>query len=487
MSNLDLAIALEKERVEQQKRKAVTDKYVKMGEGAESLSEQPSLFDIDPMSISEGGVDVGTQAAKTATVRNVAQGVTLGFSDEIEALLTGQPVEQIRDEMEQYAGFRPSEAMVAEIIGAGMSPAQFARMPAFLANKSKYIQAAAAGGTGGFVYGFGTGEGGLVNRLQEGATVGFIGSMLSPLSIKLFDVVSKPINAVINRNKNRNSVESLKLVRDEMYDQVDDTFAIGLNDWQKGLVQASKIAEDSFYVPIPNESTSVDKFRSIVRNLSKQGMTLKQWDKMRQRLFKIAEKDEAWGDVTKRMIFEMDGIVDEGLAAGSTPALKAAREAHKAYAKAKLVEDTFNNIGDVSDRAGAFRNASRKLLNNKQVQRYFTDQEKQVLAEFAKGNFGDKALRLIGKMSPSYSGLSILMNMSAIAYNPALITYNIGTTGSKLISDATTVARARQIIRDIGGTENLLKLADMVDETDVMINGYTADRVERELFGEEQE
>lgn len=103
--------------------------------------------------------------------RTAAQGLTLGFADEIEArarsLATGRPYEEIlaeiRENLEAYRGARRWEAMAYEMGGAAL-PA----LASFGAGAAPTLgRAAMVGAAQGAAYGFGTGEQGFGERLTR--------------------------------------------------------------------------------------------------------------------------------------------------------------------------------------------------------------------------------------------------------------------------------------------------------------------------------
>lgn len=131
--------------------------------------------------------------------RTAAQGLTLGFSDEIEArarsLATGRPYEEvlaeIRGNIEAYRKARFWESMAYEMGGAAL-PA----IASFGAGAAPTLgRMAAVGATQGGVYGFGTGEGGLGERLTRipgGAALGAAGAAVG-------STVARAAGGLINR------------------------------------------------------------------------------------------------------------------------------------------------------------------------------------------------------------------------------------------------------------------------------------------------
>lgn len=156
--------------------------------------------------------DFQENAVDYGFMRSVAQGVTFGFADEIEALAKSavgegtyeQELASVRAGKAAYEGEYPMRAMAGEIAGAlpslafpagmairggqalakGVLPATSITTrggakaaPTFT---GEGIKATAVGGTEGFIGGYGRGETG-TERLERGAQEGIIGAVGAPL------------------------------------------------------------------------------------------------------------------------------------------------------------------------------------------------------------------------------------------------------------------------------------------------------------------
>ena len=133
------------------------------------------------------------EAVPTQRTRTAAQGLTLGFADEIEArarsLATGRPyaevLDEIRGSVKAYQEARPKEALGYEIGGAAlpaigaMVAAPFTGGASTAAVAPTLARMAGIGAVQGGLAAFGTGEGGAVERLSRvpgGAVAGSVGS-----------------------------------------------------------------------------------------------------------------------------------------------------------------------------------------------------------------------------------------------------------------------------------------------------------------------
>lgn len=172
------------------------------------MSDLPDGWTVDstPAELPAGFTPDATDAPKTSLgralryadniVRQVANGATFGFADEIAAgadtalarsptlsdLITGKPItyeQRVQKERERDRAFHesdPAAATIAEFAGALAGPGKFLMANrAISALPTLALRGAASGATAGAVGGFGGGEGGFENRLGSagrGAAVG---------------------------------------------------------------------------------------------------------------------------------------------------------------------------------------------------------------------------------------------------------------------------------------------------------------------------
>ena len=133
--------------------------------------------------------------APTQRVRSMAQGLTLGFADELEAravaLASGRPYDEVlaevRDKLEAYQEANPVSSLAYEAGGA-MIPTAMALLAAPFTGGSSTAVAAPSwmrllgvGALEGGAYGFGTGEGGFnqrADRALPGAVLGAPGAVV---------------------------------------------------------------------------------------------------------------------------------------------------------------------------------------------------------------------------------------------------------------------------------------------------------------------
>ena len=107
-------------------------------------------------------------ATAQGVARGFGNGLLWGFADEIESGLTGQDVNQIRAEQQQFADDHPVMNIGSTVVGAIANPTGAiggAARGATLGNK--IVRGALQGAGQGALYGFGAGEDGIENRIAS--------------------------------------------------------------------------------------------------------------------------------------------------------------------------------------------------------------------------------------------------------------------------------------------------------------------------------
>lgn len=456
---------------------------------------QPSLTNVDPFAVSEAGLQAGTAESRTGLARQMAQGASLGTSDEIEATIrsffgTGTYAEnlnKVRSEMSQYKEAQGGQALAQEAVGGLFSPAMLLRAPQVIQQLGPLARGAVKGGSTGGVYGFATGEEGVENRLEQGGLgVGFGVLLGAPLE-KFVSILSKPkLQTLVDRHKMSPTVESLKNIRDEAYKAVDQEMVLlGPGDMKEIVQRASNVAKDDFHITLKGAPNVIDRAQKILQSVENKGLQLGQAEQMRRTLFKLAE-DKRYGATIRKMIAEFDDVIDDRLAQGDSAALLTAREAHKSYAKARTVEEAFQKLDpDIKDTTKAFRRVAETLLRNPREMKYFNDFEKELLRKMADGTLPQNVARFVGKLSPTNGGYMAILNAGAVVSNPWLALLSVGTTGAKNFADQSVVKQARRLIEQVGGVKKVTELSSLPNAATVSVNGVGANEVKNTLFGEE--
>lgn len=107
-------------------------------------------------------------ATAQGVARGFGNGLLWGFADEIESGLTGQDVNQIRAEQQQFADDHPVMGIGSTVVGAIANPTGAIGGAARGATlRNKIVRGALQGAGQGVLYGFGAGEDGIENRIAS--------------------------------------------------------------------------------------------------------------------------------------------------------------------------------------------------------------------------------------------------------------------------------------------------------------------------------
>jgi hypothetical protein len=364
-----------------------------------------------------------------------------------------------------------------------MSPATLLKAPAYIERLAPMVRGGIKGGTGGFAYGVGSAEGGLGERLEEGAVgagVGiFIGAPLEKLASTIGNV---KLNKAIKDQQKMPDLDKLRTIKDAAYEAVDQTeFAIGPGQAQQIYQRASKVAADNFYIPEPTTRTAVDKAQRLLESLTNKGMTLGQSEQIRRRLFALAA-DKENGYIVRQMIHEFDDVIDEAMEQGGTSALKVAREANRKYKNVEAIEDAFKAVdAPVGRRTEAYKKVAQRLLKDEKQMRFFNDAERKLIEDMASGTLSQNVLNTFGKFQFTAKGLAGAINLVTLTTAPWTALLFIGTSGAKYIADRKSIKLARDLIKKAGGVEAVRKAAGNPNMVSGTLGGVSADEI-RETF-----
>lgn len=166
--------------------------------GIERAREDGNMAAVEELTALLSSISGAETPQPRERMRTAAQGATFGFADEIEAALRslgpeeyGKALEDIRGRLAAYKEARPGEAFAYEMGGA-VAPAM---LPVPGGRASLMRTAARAAGEGA-LYAYGTGEGGVQERLSRvpgGALVGGGAGVLGQQATRL---AAKPMQAL---------------------------------------------------------------------------------------------------------------------------------------------------------------------------------------------------------------------------------------------------------------------------------------------------
>lgn len=165
--------------------------------------------------------------AEPQRLRSFLQGATFGFADEAEAAVRGavtrRPSEPIRqDIMRQVEAYRqdsPLGSLGIEAAGAfvpALAAAPFTGGTSMTATLPSVGRVAALSATQGGLTGFGTGEGGFLNRLRKGAEGATVGAIVGPTGEAVIRTAGVPLNALLDVARRRFGGRGAKAVETEV-------------------------------------------------------------------------------------------------------------------------------------------------------------------------------------------------------------------------------------------------------------------------------
>jgi hypothetical protein len=202
-------------KISNEKLQALRQSFATSGSQAQPQSTFPSISAPEPK-----------PQVETQRLRSAAQGLTLGFGDEIEALVrskvAGQDfdktIAQIRSDLAAYREADPAGALVYEAGGSMIAPGGALK---FALGKSPTLlrvlgATTGVGGVSGGVSALGTGEGNIIERsARVPAGVGF-GAVTGPVGYGIGKGLQMGTNALIDMARRRIGGRGAKIVENEI-------------------------------------------------------------------------------------------------------------------------------------------------------------------------------------------------------------------------------------------------------------------------------
>lgn len=473
----------------------IDPRFYQAGEVAEDISTQPSINEVNPFALSEGGINIGTPESRQMAGRLATRGMTLGLSEPaiagIQSAMTGTPFSdqfsQNQADMRFYEEqVGPVASLGTEIAGGVATPFSLLRMPERFQKMGVGAQAAIKSGVAGGIYGASTEEGGFAERGQRALEVAIPSALFGVATEKVIaPVATKTLAALTRQNAKAPTLETLKQQRDLAYKQADEVENLfGLNDYDRFIANASNRIRDMGYDP-----DSDIQVRAAIKYLTeKQGqvMTLKEMDKARQTLWR-RHKNGTGGEkeIIREIIDEMDELIESTLGASQNEALLAARVSHKQYKKAEVLDESFENAklqaaatGSGGNIENLYRQAVLRILRSKDA-RFFSPEEKEVMERFVRGDFTQNIARLFGKLSPSGNGLMMALNLGAVATDPTFVLATMAGASSKAFADKRIQNEAQKIIEMMGLDANTITRPLGTGGTSATISGQATEQDER--------
>lgn len=378
---------------------------------------------------------VQTSSALQAGLLGLNQGATFGFGDEIAAgvqsALGGQSYDAAlagnREALAQSRDERPWLTGGAEVAGSMLVPVPGAAMRAMgTGSTMSRIGAGAVTGAGlGGAYGFGTGEGGAVDRLRSAGGGALVGGGFGVAASALGQLFQGAIRgraeraAVRDAAKTAPSAEELRRMGQSLYQQVDDA-GVQIRpeafDRMRGGLRDNLRASTGFD-ELPGPGSLTPNSARAMRIMDEAGERMAQeptaalpfrsLDQMRRQAGAAAgnvtnKSDQAAG---MRIIEGLDDFIEQvgpdDLIAGDPDALRAslgqAREVWGRMSRAQKVEDAIEASQNyLSGDFSGLRNQFAKLLRNPKASRGFSELEKTALRQAINGSPAEQLVNLAG-------------------------------------------------------------------------------------------
>lgn len=450
---------------------------------------------VKPLPEQEPSMSIGDKAK--GSLANYRQGLTMGFYDEAKAGLGTVPgmakdainvLRGVRDnvrspeevyqaglekERSKFQDFRekaPVAAGASEIAGAllpalaTMGAGAPASTPALarLGGKSLLGRSAASGAQGaaaGGVYGFGSGEGGALNRLQAAKdtakTAGAFSAAIPVVGSAAGKIANKAIsNRAMNKAlQNAPSTDELKIAARAADDAIDFT------------VPAEKVRSKTQEVMSKLDELGIDK----ADMLSRPGYT--PMTPMSNSLRDLMESVQGPLDYAALKTLRRQGA---NAAASSIPTDRKAgmivKEAaddliefagadnktvnalwQKMY-KSQMMEDIFDSTdGYLAGDTSAIRNQFGRILKNKRLRSQFTEQEQNMMSKVVSGTASEKLIRALGSGLGQYLSPIVGASVGSPGGVSGMLIGGIGgsaiSSGARKVADKITLKNAEKLHR----------------------------------------
>lgn len=406
-------------------------------------------------------------------LRVLGQGALFGGADEAEAaaraLFSDKTYEQelatIRQEMKEFAEKNPSSAITGEILGAVASPAGLVKVPALLSKLGNLGQATVRSGVGGAAYGFGTGEGGVEERLEKAKEMGLTSAAIGGVAQKTVAPVVQAIGQKLKGALSEPSVEGLRRVSKEAYDAADaQGFKIVPNKLGQLSKESSTAARTGDLAYKPQIHTDAKRAFDFVEDMADEipldQMNLRAMEQIRTNLGQLARKAEgADKAIILNLRDDLDQMVSKSLHETGDDLYKVARQSWAQFKKAEMIEEAFEAAKLSAPASGTggniqnqMRQAVKSIVNNKKKSSFFRKDELKEMKKFVRGDLDENFLRFFGRMSPTTGGLMALLNVGVgVGSGGTTVPVQAAALAAKTLGDISKTAQAQRLVESVGG------------------------------------
>ena len=400
--------------------------------------------------------DMETMGMKEGLLSSSAQGITAGWSDEIighmgaiSQSLGGSELsyDDLYTRMKEFEEKRindfrktnPKSAFAAEVGGAvassvAVTPAMtLLKSNKFLMDLSAGMKAFITSGGAGAIYGAGSADEG--ERGQDALKVGTLSAFGGFLLQKPMGYVSSKYDKLVTKANQSPTIQNLKEAKNTAYDEAKK---LGIKFEGAILERFRKEGLDSLdesYDPNLNKHAASAKklFEDVLDDAYIKGISFEKLDLLQRGLW--SKLKESGGQEVK--IYPFINAVNNLTKShpDTSAAAMAAKSGNVIYNKAKAVDWEFTKVLNNKEISGSigkkYKMAVRNILNNKNLRNTFDDVDIKTMESFLKGNISDKMLQSIGKLSPTNGGFIAMLQLGAVAYNPAIAIASAVAVASK--------------------------------------------------------
>ncbi len=322
------------------------------------------------------------------------------------------------------------------------------------------IKTAVVGGVGSEVAG----------QLTEGTAAEpyarIVGALLAPTAYAV--TANKTATLARRQAAEKNTIETAKVAQQKSYKEFDDVAGgafVQMDDVINSVEKRVRTDPDGTFMTYINHGTEagdqyITKARQVLLKYTGQEMSLGQVDKLRQGLNQVF-KESGYN----RGVGEIRDVVDNVIMTaptvgpkGAGELLKVARADFRRFKKIEAFEEAMDvakrNIdarGTGGDTINGYKQAVKNILNNSNKRGQFDKDEIEIMEKIVSGSFSENALRLIGKIAPSGNGLSLILNLGAIYFNPAFLTATVAGFGAQKAGSALMQRNLKKVRESILG------------------------------------
>lgn len=391
-------------------------------------------------------------SAGQAYTAGAAESFTFGWGDEVAGALMGErAAAESRAAIEAAKRDRPLTTLAGGISGAVAVPIP---VKGGATMKEAVKEGAKLGAKVGLVFGSGTADGGVVERIKgglEGAVAGGIFGAVTPVAVNFG---SKAFQKLFGASAERPTLASLKATKTAAYNAVDNAGEkFGPDDLKAMAEAATGRMDDLNYMPEVDTTTAAMLKR--LDAISNRELTIGQVDKLRQSVW------DRYNTTKERGLLEIIDTIDEMIAGrqSTSELLDAARVANARYKKAELLDLAFQKAADQTAATGSggnilnkMRQAVTSIINNPKQAKWFSQAEIDTMRGFVQGSLPENIMRRIGKLAPSGNGLMTALNLMGVAqFGPEALAVSAIASGAKGLSDRATERGAQRLIGMVAG------------------------------------